>query len=119
MATETIKSRFDNARTMAYTIPQYKKYPERLYNAFTFLLIPKESTYKQVEPMYKQITGESLDKVYIDRRLEFAQYIIDNRRVDIILEIFSEDDYYLDKTLKILAKFGLNVDINTVEEVDV
>lgn len=117
MAIKDAIERFTDPRSMSHVLRKYKCNPERLYYTLIFLTYPSQQRYKNVKPLYRSISNDNVESGNINRRIEFAEFIIANRRIDLVFEVFSNDDLYLEPSLKLLRKLGLEVEVNTLEEV--
>lgn len=119
MANKDSIERFTDPRSMSHVLRKYRTNPERLYYTLKFLMYTPQQRYKNVKPLYRSISNDNVESGNINRRIEFAEYIIANRRIDLVFDVFSLDDLYLQPSLKLLRKLGLDVDIHVIEEVAV
>lgn len=117
MASKDSIERFTDPRSMSHVLRKYRTNPERLYYTLKFLMYPPQQRHKNVKPLYRSISNDNVESGNINRRIEFAEYIIANRRIDLVFDVFSLDDLYLEPSLKLLRKLGLDVEISNVEEV--
>lgn len=119
MAIKNPIERFTDSRSMSHVLRKYKRNPERLYYTLKFLTYTPQQRYKNVIPLYRSISNDSVEGGNITRRIQFAEFILANKRIDLVFDVFAEDDLYLADTLKILPKLGLDVDIHVIEDVAV
>lgn len=119
MAKKDPIARFTSRDSMSKLLAKYVRNPERLYYTFKFLTYPEQKRYKNVSPLYRSISNDNVCGGNIVRRIQFAEFILANKRIDLVFDVFAEDDLYLADTLKILPKLGLNVDIHVIEDVAV
>ena len=80
------------------------------------MLVPDALKYRRAKNTYYELSRELIQSNIIANRVELARYIIDHRRVDMVFDMFSVDDYYLQDSLKLLAKLGMQVEVDEVEE---
>lgn len=117
MAIKDPIERFTDPRSMSHVLRKYKRNPERLYYTLKFLTYTPQQRYKNVIPLYRSISNDNVEGGNITRRIQFAEFILANKRIDLVFDVFSDDDLYLEPSLKLLRKFGLDVDIHVIEEV--
>jgi hypothetical protein len=118
MANKDKLARFNNPISMSKMLSKYVCNPERLYYTFKFLTYSEQDRYKNVAPLYRSISKDNVQGGNIVRRVQFAEYILANKRIDLVFDVFAEDDLYLADTLKLIGKLGLTVNVEDVEVVD-
>lgn len=110
--------RMATAKGAGQTMRRYREHPERFYWTLHYMLVPDALKYRRAKNTYYELSRELIQSNIISNRVELARYIIDNRRIDMVFDMFSVDDYYLEDSLKLLAKLGMQVEVEELEVVD-
>lgn len=110
--------RMATVKSAGQTLRRYREHPERFYWTLHYMLVPDALKYRRAKNTYYELSRELIQSNIISNRVEWAKYIIDNRRIDIVFDMFSVDDFYLQDSLKILAKLGMKVEVEELEVVD-